>query len=140
MLGVSLGFLARVTLSPMMRGRTDSILHHGGFFLVVSILVITLADAPTSLAQSAQSYRQQATELARSKSWDEAIAAYRKALEIEPNDALTHYDLALALHFKGDTKQSVEEFESAIRLKPDGATLTMVWVPLSTTSMIRPPR
>ncbi len=92
--------------------------HHGGLFLVVSILVLTLADSTPSLAQAAQGYRQQATEFARSKSWDEAIAAYRKALDLAPNDALTHYDLALALHYKGDTKQAVEEFESAIRLKP----------------------
>jgi tetratricopeptide (TPR) repeat protein len=96
----------------------------------VSILVFTLADARSLLAQTAESYRQQATEFARSKSWDEAIAAYRKALELDPNDALTHYDLALALHYKGDTKQAVEEFESAIRLKPG-------WVPLCMTSVTR---
>ena len=73
----------------------------------------TLAFSEPALAQTAQSYRQQATEFARSKSWDEAIAAYRKALDLDPNDALTHYDLALALKYKGDTKQAVEEFESA---------------------------
>ena len=71
-----------------------------------------------SLAQTAQVYRQQANTFARSKSWDEAIAAYRKVLELDPNDALTHYDLAFALKYKGDTKQAVEEFEVAIRLKP----------------------
>src|SRR5208337_2031849 len=71
-----------------------------------------------SQAQTAQSYRQQATELARAKSWDDAIAAYRKALVLEPDDCLTHYDLALALNYKGETKQAVEEFETAIRLKP----------------------
>ena len=93
--------------------------HHGGLTLVVSILVLTLADSTPALAQTAQGYRQQATEFARSKSWDQAIAAYRQALDLDPSDALTHYDLALALHYKGDTKQSVEEFESAIRLKPE---------------------
>ena len=44
------------------------------------------------------------------RSWDEAIVAYHKALELEPNDALTHYNLALALNYKGDAKQAVEEF------------------------------
>jgi tetratricopeptide (TPR) repeat protein len=102
----------------MKRGCADSVIHHGGLFLVVSILVLTLANPGPLLAQTAQSYRQQATEFARSESWDEAVAAYRKALDLDPNDALTHYDLALALHYKGDTKQAVEEFESAIRLKP----------------------
>ena len=50
---------------------------------IVSALALhVLALAGVTAAQTAQSYRQQAAELVRSKSWDEAIAAYRKALEL----------------------------------------------------------
>src|SRR5215469_11335098 len=73
------------------------------------------------LAQTAQQYREKAASLARTRSWDEAIADYRKALALEPNDALSHYNLALALKYHGDTKQAVEEFETALRLKPNWA-------------------
>src|ERR1700719_3860628 len=70
-------------------------------------------------AQSAEGYRRQAIELSRQKSWDEAIVFYRKALELGPNDPLTHYNLALTLKYKGDARPAIEEFESALRLKPN---------------------
>src|SRR6266853_2150433 len=79
-----------------------------------------LFSAPSS-AQTAQSYRQQAVELSRNKSWDQAIASYRKALDLEPNDPDTHYNLALTLKYKGDAKQAVEEFEATLRFKPKWA-------------------
>jgi tetratricopeptide (TPR) repeat protein len=88
----------------------------GVFPLVVNLLL------PACLyAQTADSYRQQAIELSRNKSWDEAIASYHKALTLAPNDPLTHYDLALTLKYKGDAKQAVEEFEVSLQLKPKWA-------------------
>ena len=62
-----------------------------------------------------------ATELARRQSWDQAIEKYRKSLELEPNDALTHYNLALALKYKGDAPKAIEEFKAALQLKPKWA-------------------
>src|SRR6266478_4277220 len=88
--------------------------------LVFLLALVRLFPAPT-LAQTAQSYRQQAIELSRNKSWDQAIASYHKALDLEPNDPDTHYNLALTLKYKGDAKQAVEEFEAALRLKPKWA-------------------
>ena len=84
-------------------------------------LFLSLWSAQPVVAQSAAQYRQKALELSQAKSWDEAIAAYRKALELSPDDSLTHYNLALALDYKGDQKQAVEEFEAALRLKPNWA-------------------
>src|ERR1700758_2582672 len=81
-------------------------------------LFLALLMAASCLAQTAETYRRDATEFARQKSWDQAIASYRKALEVEPNDALTHYDLALALKYKGEAKQAADEFEAALRLNP----------------------
>jgi tetratricopeptide (TPR) repeat protein len=62
------------------------------FRLLLAILLVT-----PSFTQTAASYRQQAIRLSQKKSWDEAIANYRKALALEPNDASTHYNLALTL-------------------------------------------
>src|SRR5262250_2537064 len=84
-------------------------------------LVLLFMMGALSFAQTAEKYRHNATDLARQKSWDEAIADYRKALELEPNDALTHYDLALALKYKGEAAHAVEEFQAALRLKPNWA-------------------
>ena len=81
-------------------------------------LFLALVMAASGFAQTAEIYRRNATEFARQQSWDQAIVSYRKALELEPNDALTHYDLALALKYKGEAKQAADEFEAALRLKP----------------------
>ncbi len=84
-------------------------------------MVLSLMFAGTAFGQTAAQYRQKAVEFSRTKSWDEAIANYQKALELEPNDSLTHYNLALTLKYKGVPQQAAEEFEAALRLKPDWA-------------------
>ena len=84
-------------------------------------LFLVLVMAASGFAQTAETYRRNATEFARQKSWDQAIASYRKALELKPNDALTYYDLALALKYKGEAKQAADEFQAALRLKPKWA-------------------
>src|SRR6267142_6540409 len=85
---------------------------------LVFLLALGLLFSAPTFAQTAESYRQQAIELSRNKSWDQAISSYRKALALEPNDADTHYNLALALKYKGDTRGSLIEFEAAARLRP----------------------
>src|ERR1700747_1798600 len=81
------------------------------------LLLMLLMIAAPCFAQTAAVYSRQATQFAQQKSWDQAIANYRKALELEPNNALTHYNLALALKYKGDARQAVDEFQAALRLK-----------------------
>ena len=88
---------------------------------MAGLLVLAFTIRANSFAQTAESYRREATEFARHKSWIEAIANYRKALDLEPNDALTHYNLAITLKYKGDARQAVEEFEATLRLKPKWA-------------------
>src|SRR5215469_5734473 len=102
-------------------GRTNPRADKGRLLRIFLVLLPCLCYAGVSFPQTAQNYREQATELARAKSWDEAITAYRKSLEIEPEDSLTHYNLALALKYKGDARQAADEFESALRLKPNWA-------------------
>src|ERR1700721_4031438 len=86
----------------------------------VLLLLLGIFAVPC-FAQTAESYRQQAIEKSRQKSWDQAIANFHKALELEPNDALTHYNLALALKYKGDAPKAIEEFKAALQLKPKWA-------------------
>ena len=82
-------------------------------------LVLGLLLVAPSFAQTAESLRKQALDLSQNKQWDQAIATYRKALAIEPNDADTHYNLALTLKYKGDAKSAAEEFEAATKLRPN---------------------
>src|SRR5690242_2271661 len=90
----------------------------GTLITMMSRLLLVLLLAVPSVAQTAESYRQQAIKLSQKKSWDEAIANYRQAIALDPNDSLTHYNLGLALKYKGNTAQAVEEFQTALQLKP----------------------
>ena len=47
-----------------------------------------------------------------------ALAHYREALSIRPNDAETHNNLGLLLALDGHTAESLKEFEAAVRSEP----------------------
>jgi serine/threonine-protein kinase len=52
--------------------------------------------------------------LLRKGSHDEAIARYRKAIELDPKLATTHYNLGIALAEKGSLPEAVASFRAAI--------------------------
>ena len=107
---------------------------------MVFLLALGLLFSGPAFAQTAEAYRQHAIELSRNKSWDQAVDSYRKALALEPNDPVTHYNLALALKNKGDAGLAAEEFEATLRLKPKWPTHTPGWARPGTICTIRPPR
>lgn len=49
---------------------------------------------------------------------DEAIASYRSALQIEPKDAKTHFNLGVALGEKGDLAASIASYRDALAIEP----------------------
>jgi membrane associated rhomboid family serine protease/Flp pilus assembly protein TadD len=59
--------------------------------------------------------------LARADRHDEAIAEYRRAIELEPEHAIAHYDLGLALARKDDHEAAIAAFERSLALRPDDA-------------------
>jgi len=52
---------------------------------------------------------------------DEALAGYRRALELDPELALAWNALAMALEKKGDLDGAIEAAERLVRLDPDDA-------------------
>jgi len=49
----------------------------------------------------------------------EAIAAYHRAIELDPNFIKAHYNLGKALQIIGEHEWAVKSFEEVIKLKPD---------------------
>lgn len=53
--------------------------------------------------------------------WEEAIFRWKKALEINPNSAGAHNNLAVAFEKKGLWEEAKKEYEAALKLTPDNA-------------------
>ena len=53
--------------------------------------------------------------------WPEAVAGFRRARVLSPNDAVTSYDLALAHQKLGDYQGAAQEYAAAIALAPSAA-------------------
>ena len=56
---------------------------------------------------------------AQAEAYDKAIAAYKKLLELNPDDPELYKGMGEAYTDKGDTKNGIEALQYAIALKPD---------------------
>ena len=52
------------------------------------------------------------------KKLDEAIAGYRKAIEIDPKHAVAHYNLGLALREQKKLDEAIAAYRKAIEIDP----------------------
>ena len=59
-----------------------------------------------------------AADLRREGKLDEAIAHYKKALELSPGDAKTLFEMGEALEQKGNVDEAVEQYRSALTADP----------------------
>jgi tetratricopeptide (TPR) repeat protein/serine/threonine protein kinase len=83
----------------------------------------------------AKAYSNLGSALVGQKKLDEAIAAYRMAIKLDPTLDHTHYALGLALHFQGQARrdqqkldEAIAAFREAIKLDPKFAK---IWIPLA---------
>jgi membrane associated rhomboid family serine protease len=60
----------------------------------------------------------QGVQKSREDKSDEAIALYRRALQLDPNEEIAHYDLALQLWRKGQLAECAEHAREAARIVP----------------------
>ena len=68
--------------------------------------------------------------LAKKGDWDGAIAEYREALRLNPDNDIAHANLGAALGNKGDWDGAIAEYREALRLNPnnDGAHANLGWM------------
>ncbi len=71
---------------------------------------------PKSKAQSNGEIPGQSVLEEQNRINNETIARYRRALELNPNDAEAHYILALTYYTKGALDDAIAEFQVALRL------------------------
>lgn len=74
-----------------------------------------------SKASSAEDHFKRGDELLSNWNWDGAIAEYREALRLNPNNDRAHQSLGAALGTKGDLDGAIAEEREALRLNPNNA-------------------
>ncbi|MCL4751814.1 MAG: tetratricopeptide repeat protein [Myxococcales bacterium] len=112
--GALFGFLAR-------RGAPRREPTQGPAALVLAVVLLAFGGSVLARERSetAPSLVNRGVELAQGGDLDRAISAYRRALQLEPRDAIAHYDLGLALQRKEDWEGAIFHLSRALELEPD---------------------
>src|SRR5690348_8019358 len=69
--------------------------------------------------EKAAFYQNLGSQLLQKQRYGDAIAQYRTAVKLNPEDEDTHYNLALALAKGGDQEGAKKEYLEALRIYPD---------------------
>lgn len=82
-----------------------------------ALLSVTLFGKP-GLAQSAADYRQQGLQYRDAGQMPEAIAAFRQAVELEPDHLNGRVNLGWTLHLAGDDRAAADILEATVSINP----------------------
>lgn len=85
------------------------------------LLVVLMAGCGSGNPQHAGTQKDFGVRMARMNLWREAMFRFKRAVEIEPGDAMAHNNLAVAYEANGDFDKAGEEYRTAIRLDKSNA-------------------
>lgn len=83
---------------------------------VVIALVATFAVGCSSSKGPADSQEKFGVRMARMNLWREALFRFRRAVEMDPSNAMAHNNLAVALEANGDFENAAKQYREAMRL------------------------
>ena len=92
-------------------------------------MVETLKSIPDTIdgPDTALAHCNRGTALKTQGDLDGAIAEYRAALCLQPNNPMAHFELGRALWTKGDSEAAFEEFHTAHTLAPSEPTIREIY-------------
>jgi len=95
--------------------------------LKISLLLLMVFSLMSGISygQTAKDYYDKGIAYANKGMLDEAIAEFKKAIQINPNDAMAHNNLGNAYANKGMLDQAIAECKKAIQINPNYATAHM---------------
>ena len=94
------------------------------FSLIIGAFLISIA-LDTSVInaqpqpQSAEEYLEQGINLSEQNEFVDAIVAYTKAIELDPDNAIVYYNRGLALYYLRKHEAALADFDKTIELQPD---------------------
>jgi Tfp pilus assembly protein PilF len=90
---------------------------------LILLVVVMVACGSGRTSERAETQLNYGTRMARMNLWREAMFRFRRAVDLDPNDALAHNNLAVAYEANGDFDKAAEEYRTAIRLDKSNAQI-----------------
>ena len=84
--------------------------------LILAALLLTACRSGGGDLSNAQTQRRFGVRMARMNLWREARFRFQRATQIEPQNAMTHNNLAVAYEATGDFEAAAREYREALRL------------------------
>jgi Tfp pilus assembly protein PilF len=84
--------------------------------IAVLLLIVTGCGSGSSDLSRAETQRQFGVRMARMNLWREAMFRFQRAVQIDPDDAMAHNNLAVAYEANGDFESAAKEYREALRL------------------------
>jgi membrane associated rhomboid family serine protease/Flp pilus assembly protein TadD len=97
---------------------TESSAWPSAFLLVLALGAFAFAIRARDRSETASELVNRGVDLARGDDDEGAIVAYRRALELEPDDATAHYDLGIAFERRDRFDEAIRHFARALELEP----------------------
>ena len=83
------------------------------------ILIVELWSNPSFAENTAEEYYQQGCDYYEQEKFDEAAKAFKKAVELKPDNAIYHYNLGATYSNLGKYEESLKHLEKAKDLAPE---------------------
>jgi Tfp pilus assembly protein PilF len=84
--------------------------------IILTLLLIAIGCRSGADVKKAETQSQFGVRMAKMNLWREAMFRFRRAVQIDPDDAQAHNNLAVALEANGDFDAAAREYREALRL------------------------
>ncbi|HUP58815.1 MAG TPA: tetratricopeptide repeat protein [Thermoanaerobaculia bacterium] len=111
--------------------------------LIALVLVVVVGCGSNGNLATADAQRQFGVRMAKMNLWREAMFRFKRAVEIEPDNAMAHNNLAVAYEAIGDFDSAAKEYREALRLDRSNDHIQKNYsrfVEFTTRSKKRPPK
>ncbi len=85
-------------------------------FIILTLLLIIFGCRTSADTNKAETQSQFGVRMAKMNLWREAMFRFRRAVQIDPDDAQAHNNLAVALEANGNFDEAAKEYREALRL------------------------
>jgi Tfp pilus assembly protein PilF len=84
--------------------------------LIVTLLLVAIGCGSSGDLSRADTQRQFGVRMAKMNLWREAMFRFHRAVEIQPDNAMAHNNLAVAYEANGNFDDALKEYREALRL------------------------